>query len=89
MNKLIARDCNTMLGIFSPFKHEIPEYMGYDITKFKDNIRFMEIIISRDGGAGTVCPLYFDGATNFFSELPLPNDTEKMSNVYKFLKNIR
>ena len=57
------------------------------ITKL--NIRFLEILGGREGGGGTVCPLYFDGATNFFSELPLPNDTEKMSNVYKFLKNIK
>jgi len=88
-NKLIARDCNMMIGIFSPFKHEIPEYMGYDIQKFKDNIRFMEIIISRDGGAGTVCPLYFDGAVTYFKELPLPSDKEAMEKAYNFLKNIK
>ena len=49
----------------------------------------MEIIISRDGGAGTICPLYFDGATNFFSELPLPNDKEAINKVYEFMKNIK
>ena len=87
-NKLIARDCNMMIGIFSPFKHEIPEYLGYDITKLKDNCRFVEIIISRDGGAGTICPLYFDGATNYFRELPLPNDPE-INKVYEFIKNIK
>ena len=88
-NKLIARDCNMMIGIFSPFKHEIPEYMGYDVTKFKDNIRFMEIIISRDGGAGTICPLYFDGAVTYFKELPRSDDKESMEKVYNFLKNIK
>lgn len=87
-NKLIARDCNMMIGIFNPFKHEIPEYLGYDITKFKDNIRFVEIIISRDGGAGTICPLYFDGAVNYFKELPLPSDP-KIKEVYEFMKNIK
>ena len=80
-NKLIARDCNLMLGVFSPFKYEMPEYMGYDITKFKDNIRFMEIILSRDGGAGTICPLYFDGAVNYFKELPRPNEKEAINSV--------
>ena len=88
-NKLIARDCNMMIGIYSPFKHEIPEYMGYDVTKFKDNIRFMEIIISRDGGAGTICPLYFDGAVTYFKELPRSDDKESMEKVYNFLKNIK
>ena len=88
-NKLIARDCNMMIGIFSPFKHEIPEYLGYDVTKFKDNIRFVETIISRDGGAGTICPVYFDGAVNYFKELPLPSDKEAMEKAYNFLKNIK
>ena len=87
-NKLIARDCNLMLGVFSPFKYEMPEYMGYDITKFKDNIRFMEIILSRDGGAGTICPLYFDGAVNYFKELPRPNEKEAINSVYKFIEKI-
>jgi replicative DNA helicase len=86
-NKLTGRDANVMLGLFSPYRHEIPEYFGYDIKQLKDNIRFLEIMGSRDGGAGNVCPLYFDGAVNFFSELPDSKNTEKMEKVYKFIKN--
>ena len=37
-NKLTGRDANVILGLFSPFRHEIPEYMGYDVVFFKDNI---------------------------------------------------
>lgn len=88
-NKLTSRDVNVALGIFSPFKNEIPEYMGYDITKFKDNIRFLEIIIARDGGAGTICPLYFNGAVNYFKELPLPSDNVGIEKVYKFMEAIK
>lgn len=88
-NKLIARDCNMMIGLFNPYRHEIPNYYGYDITFFEDNIRFAEIMISRDGGAGTTCPLYFDGATNYFKELPLPRDREEMQKVYDLLKRLR
>jgi hypothetical protein len=76
-----------MIGIFRVhFKHEIP-YID-NITQFKDNIRFIEIIISRDGGAGTICPLYFDGAVNYFAELPLPNNNDATKNKYmNFYKN--
>jgi hypothetical protein len=88
-NKLTIRDCNIALGVFSPFKNEMQDYYGYDITKLKDNCRFMEIMVSRDGGGGTVCPLYFDGATNFFSELPLPKETERIKKVYDFIENIK
>ena len=85
--KIIARDCNTMLGLFSPFRHGIRDYEGYDITKFKDNIRFLEVVISRSGGAGAICPLFFDGATDYFTELPLPTDP-KLIHVYKLLDRV-
>jgi hypothetical protein len=88
-NKLTSRDINVAFGIFSPYKNEIPEYMGYDITKFKDNIRFLEIITSRDGGAGTICPLYFNGAVNYFKELPKPENKAGIEKVYSFMQNIK
>lgn len=87
--KLTQRDADVILGLFSPFRHEIRTYQGYDTTFFKDNIRFLEILGGREGGAGTVCPLYFDGATNFFRELPLPDNIEKLSEVYKLINTIR
>jgi len=86
--KLTQRDANVILGLFSPFRHEIREYQGYDITYFRDNIRFLEILGGREGGGGTICPLYFDGAVNYFKELPKPNNAEGMSQVYKFIDNI-
>lgn len=88
-SKLTARDANVIIGLFSPFRHEIQDYLGYDITFFQDNIRFMEILGGREGGAGVICPLYFDGAVNYFNELPLPNDVQKMNKVYEFIKNIK
>ena len=36
-----------------------------------------------------MCPLYFDGATNYFRELPLPSDKESINKVYEFMKNIK
>jgi len=85
-NKLTQRDANVIIGLFSPFRHEIPDYFGYDIMLFKDRIRFLEILGGRDGGAGTTAPLYFDGAVNYFRELPLPTDTSTMQKVYNLLK---
>lgn len=87
--KLTQRDANVVLGLFSPFRHEIPTYYNYDITKFKDNIRFLEVLASREGGGGTICPLYFDGAVNYFKELPKPDNTTIMAGVYKILDKIR
>lgn len=88
-SKLTQRDANVILGLFSPFRHEIPEYLGYDVSFFKDNIRFLEIIGGREGGAGDICPLYFDGAVNYFKELPLPNDFENLKKIKNFIVNVR
>ena len=85
--KLTQRDANVILGLFSPFRHEIKQYHGYDITFFRDNIRFLEILGGREGGGGTVCPLYFDGAVNYFKELPKPEDHTGLKRIYDHIKN--
>lgn len=81
-NKATSRDCNVMLGIFSPFRHEKSPWQGYNINDFKDNIRFLEVCLNRNGGAGAVAPLYFDGAVNAFFELPPPGDVTNLE-IYK------
>lgn len=88
-NKLTSRDVNIFFGIFSPIRHNLHDYLGYSIDKFEDNIRFMEIMVSREGGNGSTSPLYFDGCTNFFRELPLPNDGIGIAKVYSMLDSIR
>ena len=88
-SKYTSRDSNVVLGLFSPFRFALKEYEGYDISKFKDNIRFLEMIVNRDGEMGGLCPLFFDGAVCQFSELPRPDDQAGLDKVYKHLKNIR
>ena len=43
----------------------------------------------REGGAGVTCPLYFDGAVNYFKELPLTKDQENLNKVSNFIKHMR
>lgn len=88
--KTTTRDANVVIGLYSPFKYGIKEYEGYDITKFKDNIRFLEVIEDRDyGAAGQICPLFFDGAVSTFYELPKPNNRDEMLQVYDFMDSLR
>lgn len=84
-SKYPARDCNVAIGIFSPFKHELREYFGYNIGILRDNIRFIEILVNRGGSPGGLLALYFNGAVNYFKELPLP-DTPEIQKVYNSLK---
>lgn len=88
-SKYSARDCNLLLGLFSPYKHELPEYYKYDITKLKNNCRFLEVILNRGGNVGGTIALFFDGATCNFSELPPPDDKTKLQIVYNYLDKIR
>jgi hypothetical protein len=87
--KTTFRDADLFFGLYSPYRYKIAEYLGYDIKFFKDNIRFLELIGGREGGGGNVCPLYFDGAVNFFKELPLPKDEKGLAKVYSLLRSLR
>ena len=73
-SKYVQRDVNILMGLFSPAKFGLREYLGYDITKFQDRIRFLEMCNNRDGEAGGIIALYFDGATCTFEELPQATD---------------
>ena len=85
--KTTTRDANMVIGLYSPFKYGLRDYEGYDITKFKNNIRFMEIIEDRDYGAnGQICPLFFNGAISTFAELPRPENKTELERVYSHLQ---
>lgn len=87
--KYTAKDCTVMLGITSPYTHELPEYLGYNITKFKNNIRFLEVVLNREGDSNTIVGLFFDGATNYFEELCSPNNELELKKIYEYLNKIR
>lgn len=81
--KSTIRDINIAFGLYSPFKFGLHTYEGYDIDKFKNKIRFMEVLDDRDNGAGSlVCPLYFDGAVSDFQELPKADDKIGLTQFY-------
>lgn len=69
-NKLTSRDANQIFGFFSPARHQLQHYKGYDITRLGDHFRTLSILGGRDGGAGIQVPVYFDGAVNYLREMP-------------------
>ena len=86
-SKYTSRDSNVVLGLFSPFRFALKEYEGYDISKFKDNIRFLEMIVNRDGEMGGLCPLFFDGAVCNFVELPRPEEKRSIQKIYEYIES--
>lgn len=63
-----AKDLNCLIALHSPFRAKQRTYMGYDITKFKDNFRQLFILLDREGSSCETS-LYFNGAVNYFREL--------------------
>ena len=58
---------------------------GYNIKRLGKHCRFLEIIDDRDYGAGgSICPLFFDGATSTFKELPQVTEKEKLEKYYRY-----
>lgn len=88
-SKYVSRDANVVLGLFSPMRSGLTEYEGYDIKKLKDNVRFLEVIVNRDGGMGGMIALFFDGACCQFKELPKPQWKTEMEKVYKYVEELR
>lgn len=88
-SKYTGKDCTMMLGITNPHSHEINQYLGYDISKFKGNIRFLEVVLNREGQSNGIIALYFDGSTCTFKQLPLPNEKEELQRIYTYLDKIR
>lgn len=88
-SKYTAKDCTVMLGITHPYSHELDSYLGYDIKKFKGNIRFLEVILNREGPSNGIIGLFFDGATCTFYELPPPTNKVELEKIYHYLDSIR
>jgi hypothetical protein len=85
--KTVVRDLNCLIGLYSPYKFGKKEYRNYDISKLQDYSRFLEVLEDRDYGAnGHICPLFFDGATSTFKELPLSTDTETLNRYYQLIQ---
>ena len=82
-----SRDASCVIGLYSPYKFGKKEYRNYDISKLEDYSRFLEVLEDRDYGAnGHICPLFFDGATSTFKELPLSTDTATLNRYYQLIQ---
>lgn len=70
-NKCTGKDCNVLFTIYSPLKNKIKSYLGYDISKLRDSYRRVAIEFDRNGSSCETS-LHFNGAVNYFAELPKP-----------------
>jgi hypothetical protein len=88
-NKEVQRDCDVAIGLFAPDRYQIENYENYDIRTLQDNFRMLLFLKTRDGEANMRTPLYFDGKTGDFREMPKHNDFIKMDKLNKYLIKMR
>jgi hypothetical protein len=81
-----GRNCDVCIGVNSPFRQELPDWNGYDITKLKDYFRYVEILLNRSGSAGGVAPLFYLGKVCDWNEMPLPKEVAKLNEVYSYVE---
>jgi replicative DNA helicase len=81
-NKLTQRDAHVVLGLFSPARHNIANYNGYNINILRDNFRSVEVLKNRIGSGYIEDALYFNGAVNEFRELPRASELQEKDYAY-------
>ena len=87
-NKTTQRDVNVALGLFSPYRYNIENHQGHDITYWRNNYRSLSVLKDRDGTTDGALPLYFNGAVDEFRELPDTDDTSKIGVLGELMRKV-
>lgn len=89
--KEVIRSYHLLFSIFNPHKFKIPDYKGYDIKRIGNNFRELEVLKNNDGiGDNVSVPLFFDGAAEYFRELPnSEKQKEELLRFYQWLDEER
>lgn len=92
-NKEIARDDYVVIGLFGPARYAMTSYKGFNIENntddsFGDHFRTIHLLKNRFGYPNKILPVWFDGAYNYFKELPLPNDPDFQTKLKPFINKL-
>lgn len=88
--KEVVRAYHILFSLFAPHKFKIPSHNGYDIERIGNNFRELEILKNNDGFDNITVPLYFEGASEYFKELPHSiNQKAELDKFYTWLINER
>lgn len=85
-NKLTGRSYLNVYGLFSPDRHEIRNYEGYETSPY---FRVLTVVKQRYGHIGAELPIFFDGKVGYARTMPLLTDTINLRNVYEYIKTLR
>ena len=77
-NKAVQRDADYILGLYDPARHNERQFQHYDMNRFQGMYRELILLKSRYGAMNISTDLFFDGAVNYFAEMPRGNSTETL-----------
>lgn len=88
--KSSGNDATIVLGISNPGSlQNLQTRYGYDLIKLKRKyLRIVNIIFQRFGEGEVIAPLYFDGAVNYYTDAPKPDDEDGMNKIYQSIEQI-
>jgi replicative DNA helicase len=82
------QDANVIMTLFSPHRHELENFRGYNIKKLRDRFRSVNILKNRDGAADVRVGLKFIGEVGLFSELPKVTEFSSNPELYDQVLNL-
>lgn len=85
-NKSTKNDCNLMLSLFWPHQYGIEKYNGWNLGRIGLNHRELMINLNRNGISSAAIDLYFNGACNYFTELPMEPEEGIYDKISKWNK---
>lgn len=88
-NKETQRDADIVVGLFGPARYGLTDHMGNDIIRLRDNYRCLSILKDRDGESNRKLPLFFNGAIDYFKEMPDIEDVQAMDAVYAYAARLQ
>ncbi len=88
--KEVVRSYHLVFSLFNPHKFKLENYKGYDLKLIGNSFRELEVLKNNDGFDNISVPLYFDGAAEYFRELPhAEKQQQELKKFYEWLENER
>lgn len=85
-SKYTTRDAEVIMTLFSPYRHNLMQFEGYDIGKLGNRFRSLEILENRFGEPNINIGLNFIDVAGTFRELPSPKDMT--ADIYNMAANM-
>ena len=83
-NKHTSMNVNIMMSLFWPYKYNVENWFGWDLSRIGQNHRELILNLNRDGISSASIDLAFFGACNYFEELPRTPDEKTYQKIQHY-----